>query len=181
MNYITKDDTIIFDRLFNEQLDHELLTNYKQLIFSYYELNNDLFDIYEKFYTYNYYERYKNTMFDEFYKFKYLRSKFNHPVDSLPTSITHLTFGSGFNQSVDALPSSITHLTFGRHFNQSVSNLPSSITHITFGSAFNHPVNMLPSSIQNLKFGVDFNHELNNLPPNLEFIELHIMIIIVKS
>lgn len=40
-------------------------------------------------------------------------SKFNKSVDSLPSSLTHLTFGYYFDQLVDKLPSSITHLTFG--------------------------------------------------------------------
>ncbi len=44
MNYITKDDTIIFSPSFNDELDYKLLNDYKKIIFSDYELNSSLFD-----------------------------------------------------------------------------------------------------------------------------------------
>ena len=46
MNWITNDDTIIFGAEFNEKLDAELIYGYKKLIFSDYELNEELFEHY---------------------------------------------------------------------------------------------------------------------------------------
>ena len=46
-NYITNKDTIIFSPEWNNPLDIELLSNYKKLIFSNYELNYNLFEKYE--------------------------------------------------------------------------------------------------------------------------------------
>ncbi len=42
-DYITNEDTIIFDPKYDEPLNPELLINYKKIIFSDYELNNGLF------------------------------------------------------------------------------------------------------------------------------------------
>ena len=121
MNYITNGDTIIFAPSFNDELDSQLLNNYKKIIFSNYMLDESLFDAYA------------NNNFEDL---KYIDSKFNRLIDNLSlikSSITHLTFGWDFNQSVDNLPSSLTHLTFGHCFNQLVDNLPSTINHLTFG------------------------------------------------
>ncbi len=62
---------------------------------------------------------------------------FNQPIDSLPTSITHIEFGSDFNQPIHNLPHSITHLTLGPSFNQQ-QVLPPSLTHLSLivGSFF---------------------------------------------
>ena len=83
-------------------------------------------------------------------RFQY--SKFNQPVDNLPNSITHLTFGWNFKKTVNNLPHSITHLSFKDYFNQPVNNLPNSITHLTFGYYFNQLVDNLPSSLQEINF-----------------------------
>ena len=187
MNYITKNSTIIIDPLFDEELDLRFLTNnIQRIIFSDYDLEDKLFDGYEKNYL---------------LIFLYPRSNFNHPVNSLPSSITHLTFGYNFNHTVDYLPSSITHLTFSWKFNQPVDNLSSSLQYLKFGYSFNQPISNLPSSLTYLTFGRDhnvekivcrlgavydsyyeyyehchtvFNQPLNNLPPNLEYIQLPI-------
>ena len=118
MNYITNGDTIIFAPSFNDELDCQLLNNYKKIIFSNCVLDESLFDVNEN---------------RNFKALKYIDSKFNQLIDNLPPSITHLTFGTCFNQLIDNLPSSITHLTFGHCFNQLVDNLPSTINHLTFG------------------------------------------------
>jgi len=47
MDYITKENIIIFSPYFNEIIDDTLLSNYKKVIFSDYELIDDLFDNYE--------------------------------------------------------------------------------------------------------------------------------------
>jgi len=46
MDYITNKDTIIFSPKFNTQLDFNLLSNYKKIIFSNYKLCDNLFDAY---------------------------------------------------------------------------------------------------------------------------------------
>ena len=51
-----------------------------------------------------------------------------------------------FDQSLDTLPQTLTHLTFGHHFNQSVDNLPQSLTHLIFGFNFNQTVDKGPLS-----------------------------------
>jgi hypothetical protein len=106
MDYITSNNTIIFSPEFNKPLIPELLSNYKKIIFSDFELNYSLFEAYEN-----------NNL-------HYLGSKFNQTLDdSLNnlTSLTHLTFGNYFNQTLnDSLNklTSLTHLTFGYSFNQ---------------------------------------------------------------
>src|SRR3990167_2681233 len=81
--FITKDDTIIFAPEFNKSLDLELINKYKNLIFSNYALDNNLFDKYKK-----------NTLL-------YIISLFNQEVNNLPNSLTHLTVGYKFNQEVN--------------------------------------------------------------------------------
>ena len=46
VDYITKDSIIIFSPNFNDKLDIKFLSNYKQIIFSDYELNDELFNAY---------------------------------------------------------------------------------------------------------------------------------------
>ena len=155
-DYITNNDMIIFTHEFNKPLDLELINKYKNLIFSNYILNNDLFD------------KYKN---NDIIFMQYIGSKFNQEVNNLPNSLTHLTFGNDFNQEVNNLPNSLTHLTFDSHFNQEVNNLPNSLTHLTFGYDFNQEVNNLPNTLIHLifgwSFGWSFNREVNNLPKHL--------------
>ncbi len=47
MNYITNNDTIIFDCKFNNKFYIQLISAYAKLIFSSYKLNNKLFESYE--------------------------------------------------------------------------------------------------------------------------------------
>ena len=88
VNYITKDSIIIFAPHYNEVLDIKLLTNYNQIIFSNFELNDNLFDAYSN---------------NEFINFKFANNKFNQSVNNLPPNITHLTFGPKFNQKCEYL------------------------------------------------------------------------------
>ena len=139
MNYITNNDTIIFDPSFNDELDFQLLKNYKTIIFSNYVLNESLFDAYE------------NNNFDGL---KYDSSKFNQFVDNLSlikSSITHLTLGSSFNQSVDNLPSSITYLTFGIGFNKSLNNLPRLIEFIQLPEKYENKILNIPKKLKVIK------------------------------
>ena len=45
-NWIVSNDTIIFHWKFNADLDIDLISNYTKLIFSDYELSNELFEHY---------------------------------------------------------------------------------------------------------------------------------------
>ena len=47
LRQITNEDTIIFYLEFNKPLESKLLSNYKKIIFSDYELNDNIFDAYE--------------------------------------------------------------------------------------------------------------------------------------
>ena len=97
------------------------MSKFNEVIFSNYEFNNKLF------------EAYKNNIFNGLI---YIGNYFNKPVDNLPSSITHLTFGKSFNLPVDNLPSSITHLTFGESFNLPVDNLPNRLSHLIFNNNY---------------------------------------------
>ena len=95
-------------------------------------------------------------------------SRFNHPVDNLPSSLTSITFGRHFNQPVDNLPSSLLEIHFGQLFNHSIDKLPPHLTHLSFAklSFFNQPTTNLPSSLKVVKFGRKFNHAFKP-PPHL--------------
>ena len=85
-DYITKDSIIIFSHNFNKKLDIKLLSNYKQIIFSSYELHKKLFDAYA------------NDTFIKF-NFKSYYNLFNQSVDLSSILIcSHLTFGDKFNK-----------------------------------------------------------------------------------
>ena len=47
MEYMIKDNTIIFSPEFNKPFDSELLLNYKKIIFSNFTLNYSLYEAYE--------------------------------------------------------------------------------------------------------------------------------------
>ena len=155
MEYIIKEDTIIFSNKYNNALDIYLISKYKKLIFSDYELNDNLF------------ERYEDSKLKDLSS---LKSKFNQSVSNLPLNLTHLTFGVNFNQDVSNLPPNLTHLTFGDCFNKEVNNLPINLTHLIFGYYFNQVVNNLPLNLSHLTFGCDFNQDISNLPPNINYL-----------
>jgi hypothetical protein len=91
---------------------------------------------------------------------------FNPEHFSIPTSVTHLTFGRGFNQPLveDSIPESVTHLTFGHRFDQPFvkGSIPESVTHLTFGYCFDQPLvkGSIPESVTQLTFRGDFNQTL---------------------
>jgi len=162
--YITKDDTIVFSPKFDKSLNCELLSNHKKIIFSDYELNNNLFDAYEN---------------NKFTDLGLICSSFDQPLtNSLNnlTSLTHLTFGWYFNQpldnSLDKL-TSLTQLTFGYCFNQPLTNSLNNLTYLTrltFGNYFNQPLdNSLDNltSLTHLTLGWNFNQPLGNSLNNL--------------
>ena len=77
MDYITKDRTIIFNPYFNNEIKTELLLDFDKVIFSNYELNDNLFEAYE---------------LNNFNELNIASSSiFNLPIN-LPTNIIHFNF-----------------------------------------------------------------------------------------
>jgi len=80
-------------------------------------------------------------------------------LDSLPSSLTHLTFADSFNHPLDneTLPPLLTQLTFGWQFNQPLDNvtLPPTLKQLTFGCRYNQPLDgvTLPPTLTLLMFG----------------------------
>ena len=68
-------------------------------------------------------------------------------LQTLPPTLTHLTFGLNFNQPLDnvTLPLKSTHLTFDVCFNQPLENvmLPSTFTHLTVAKRYNRLLDCL--------------------------------------
>ena len=118
----------MYDPNFNKEIEVRLLEKYSNVIFSNYELNNKLFECYEK---------------NHFNKFEHKSSIFNQQVN-----LTHLTFCGYFNQEIN-LPPNLTHLTFGYNFNQQV-NLPFSVQFLELECNNVKIINYLPDSIEEL-------------------------------
>ena len=116
MSWITNFNTIIFSPNYNELLNTELLSNYKNIIFSPYNLNNDFFE--------------KCTNCDNIYQ----SNVFNQQVDNLPNSIISITFGYWFNQPVDNLPNGIINLTFEGEYIISINKLPNNLKQVIYFS-----------------------------------------------
>ena len=131
-------DTIIFDPEYNDPSDINLISQYKKIIFSNYQLTDGIC------------EAYGNNNFNNFY---HIGSKFNQEVNWVIPLLTHLTFGQCFNQEVVRLPQLLTHSTFGRDFNQEVNLLPQYLTQLTLGRYFNQEVNLLPQYLTHLTLG----------------------------
>jgi hypothetical protein len=110
--------------------------------------------------------------------------RFNDRLVGLPADTKIIIFEeiyyylcSEFNQHIsqDTLPNSLTHLTFGGDFNKPVNkdNLPASLTHLSFGEDFNQPIDTLPENLTHLKIkNLDYDKELNNLPYNLKILKI---------
>lgn len=96
--------------------------------------------------------------------------KFNYPInDLIPFSVTHLTFGIKFNQPInECIPTSVTHLIFDLGFNQSVNGcIPSSVIELVFGNRFNQPINgCIPSLVERVIFGHNFDQSIENCFPS---------------
>ena len=105
-------------------------------------------------------------------------------VDTLPSSLTHLTVG---NWSVhieipitpDILPKSLIHLTFAEWFNQPIqlNSLPSGLTRLEFGDDFNHIITpgLLPNTLTHLELGLHYcsDHPIPALPPSLQSLKVY--------
>ena len=111
--------TVIFNWDFNQVLNDAILNDIKscnKIIFSNYgDLDTCL--ITDNEYDCEYYNRRK-------------LSKFNHPLDNLPSEIGDLTLSYHFNQCLDNLPNNITKITFKSYedynirFNQEIKKIP---------------------------------------------------------
>ena len=82
-----------FHRLYhsNQHTNNEyiqIISKFKKLIFSDYELNDILFECYET---------------NMFFGIKYIKNQFNYPIINIPESITHLRMGFNFNQLLKVL------------------------------------------------------------------------------
>ena len=95
-------------------------------------------------------------------------SRFNKPVENLPSSLKTLIFGFHFNQRVDNLPPNLNKLIFDHDFNQPIDNLPVGLNSLVFryywlGSKFNQPISHLPPDLTRIAFGKNFNQDIDNL------------------
>lgn len=79
-----------------------------------------------------------------------------------------MTFGKKFNQIIDAnnLPSSLTHLTFGSRFTQPIKSLPPSLVYLFFSFDYPHTITSFPSSLSQLHFMGLLRLELNQTFPS---------------
>ena len=121
--YITSKDTIIFEPKYNKLLDINLISQYKKIIFSNYQLSKGICKAYE------------NNIFNNF-NFSFSYNRFNQEVNLLLQQLTHLTFGWNFNQEVNMLPQLLTHLTFGTYFNQEVNLFTQTVNTFNFWILF---------------------------------------------
>lgn len=124
---------------------------------------------------------------------------FNHPVDHLPPSLTHLVLGDGVFYSlvielllinlliISALASStllwdlaltlgfsLVHLSIAGKYDHPLPSFPSTLTHIRFSNrGFNQPINSLPPNLMAISLGYSFNHSLPlPLPHYLRIVEV---------
>jgi len=166
-NYITNGDTIIFRHDYNKPLNQKHFSkfNYKKIIFSCYDLDDelDLFEAYE----------------NDILPICYFESQFNHPLtESLANCplLTHIYFSDCFNQPLtncfDNCPL-LTHIDFGSDFNHPLGNSLNNcslLTHINLSDDFNHPLgNSLNncSLLTHINLSYNFNHPLGNSLHNL--------------
>jgi hypothetical protein len=108
----------------------------------------------------------------------FLNYQFNIPVpfDSIPNSITSLTFGSAFNQFIESLPSNLRELKFRYRYNKPLPILPSTLVQLRLSTCFNQYIipGSLPASLLDLRFGYFYQKEIleNVLPVNLQSLNL---------
>lgn len=95
--------------------------------------------------------------------------KYNHQLDYLPISATHVLFGKDYNNEISLdEKTNLTYIFFGIHFNQKVDNLPITTQIIIFGIYFNQSIDLLPSSLNLLILGYYYNKNTDNLPNTIK-------------
>jgi hypothetical protein len=120
INYISRNDLIIFRDTFNEPINDylEIINTHKTIYFGK-SFNSDISLIPENITT---------IIFDP-------DSLFNKEIKDLHFGVIKILFGNYFNQKLEYLPDGIEELEFNPEsiFNSDLSNLPSSIKKITLG------------------------------------------------
>lgn len=110
------------------------------------------------------------------YKGRGFLGKFNHPLTSLPNSLTVLKIYGNFNQSINGvLPPCLRHLHLGGGFKQEInySSLPSSLICLSLLGDFNQNIDgVLPENLQHLSLGECFTQIIKQFPPNLKHFKL---------
>lgn len=108
----------------------------------------------------------------------YFPCSFNKNIDFLPCTIKVLIFppNSRFNNPINDLPTSLEILSTGGSFNHTINNLPKNLIHLMLGQKFNTPINKLPPNLRTLIFDElnEYKHNLNCLPNSLECISIPI-------
>lgn len=157
INYISRNDLIIFRDTFNEPINDylEIINTHKTIYFGK-AFNSDISLIPENITT---------IIFDP-------DSLFNKEIKDLHFGVTKIVFGNNFNQKLEYLPDGIEELEFNPEsiFNLDLSNLPSSIKKITLGSQYNLPLNCLPFGLEYLKICSSYNQEILVFPNNLRYL-----------
>eukprot|EP01112_Ceratiomyxa_fruticulosa_P019290 TRINITY_DN6297_c0_g3_i1.p1 TRINITY_DN6297_c0_g3~~TRINITY_DN6297_c0_g3_i1.p1 ORF type:complete len:286 (-),score=61.90 TRINITY_DN6297_c0_g3_i1:75-932(-) len=100
-------------------------------------------------------------------------SCFNHSINDLPLSITHLTMNDMFNLPIASLPPNLKRLELGRYFNQVLDsrNLPATLEDLKiWRDFFNYPITDLPEKLTRLSIGNGFNQPLDALPSGLIYL-----------
>lgn len=108
----------------------------------------------------------------------YLRSVhfssiFDHPIDTIPDNVHHLSLGMWFNQHINHLPEQLKTLYIGDGFDSRfLGPLPSGLKLLVIGANYNNPLPAIPNGIKKIRLGRNFDQDLSNLPLSLEFLEL---------
>lgn len=89
----------------------------------------------------------------------------NYPIHKLPKILTELCLFSGFNHEIQNLPNTITHLTL---YNQKIINLPSSLIKLEFEDEYIYPIVNLPNTITYLKLGYHSEYPIQKFPDNIQ-------------
>lgn len=157
INYISRNDLIIFRDTFNEPINDylEIINTHKTIFFGK-AFNSDISLIPENITT---------IIFDQ-------KSLFNKEIKDLHFGVIKIVFGNNFNQKLEYLPDGIEELEFNQEsiFNSDLSNLPSSIKKITLGYQYNLSLNCLPSGLEYLKICSSYNQEIHVFPHNLKYL-----------
>lgn len=157
MNYISRNDLIVFRDDFNEPIINylEIINTHKTIYFGI-KFNMDISLIPENITT---------IIFNQ-------NSLFNKEIKNLHSGVKKIVFGNNFNQNLDYLPDGIEELEFYPEslFNSDLSNLPSSIKKITVGGNYNLSLNCLPNGLEYLKICSSYDKEIQVFPTALKYL-----------
>ena len=128
------------------------------------EITIDNGAIYKIFTThlYKYNKNINHLIFDEYY---------NHPIENLPETITHLEFKDGrgkygiinhFSKKLNKLPNTVTHLVLNDLYNLLLDELPSSLKYLSLGWNYKQTIDKLPDSIEEIQFRSGFSRDMED-------------------